>query len=165
MGKRRKPAKLIADPDALIFSGGEDSDDDFKKHMSMGFLCMEEITGEEAKKMLEEARRMPGKFEEKAKESEPAKKKAKKAKTKATLVEPEVPGEEVVLNKGDLPTWRKYPLDERLLLGLKKLKFLKPTPVQEKSLDSFYSDANGTDILGSAPTVSFHYFPIKNIIF
>lgn len=154
MGKRRKPSKLASSPDALIFSGDED-EEDYKTFSKMGFVCMEEISGEEAKKYLSEVASKP-----KPNFLEPSKKKAKK--TKKNLVanissnQDEQNVEQVDLKPEDLPSWRKYPLDDRLLLGLKRLKFIKPTPVQKRSLDAFYSVECGKDILGSAPTVPHH---------
>ena len=164
MGKRRKPSNLASSPEALIFSGDE-NEEDYKTFSKMGFVCMEEISGEEAKKYLNEIGSKP-----KPDILEPSKKKTKKTKKKletSILTNSTQIGkilEKVELEPEDLPSWRKYPLDSRLLLGLKRLGFITPTPVQEQCLDAFFSAEHGKDILGSAPTVTHQRSTILTLI-
>lgn len=151
MGKKRKPVKT--DPDTLIFSGGEDSDT-YDSYAKMGLVCFEEITGEEAAKYLKmkPVRKISEADEAEVKKPEKKKKQKKQAKTEDknhTTTELEV-----TLEAGDLPEWRKYPLDNSVLLGLKRLGFSHPTPIQKQTLDIFYNSGAPKDVLGTAPTGS-----------
>lgn len=219
MGKRRKPAAKIAAAGApaaaeapadedMLFSG-EDGEGDFASFSKMGFICFEEITGEEAEKFLQQAQPKKAKVGDtkvekakvekaqaetakaekaKAEKAKAEKDKAEKAKVEKAKVE--LPAQQaqgakktdtakaaappaklnkaeeravakraadallaaVCLEPGDLPAWRKYPLDDAVLLGLKRQGFAQPTAIQEQTLQAFFGSP--ADILGSAPTGS-----------
>jgi ATP-dependent RNA helicase DDX24/MAK5 len=138
----------------------------------MGFICMEEITGEEAEKYL----RMPAvKSVVAAEKQEPAPKKqpteskpkqpAQKDKPVAAKRAPRVSAGEAVsdekaaaqkdlrLADGELEAWREYGLSEELLLGLKARGFTAPTPIQSRALAKYFGEGH-RDLLGAAPTGS-----------
>lgn len=169
MGKKRKAAKAPqADGETLIFSGGEESDT-FESYSKMGLICFEEITGEEAAKYLrmKPVRKVSTAEDTNAPGATTADKKVKKQKNKTVKETGEIPEKnkiiqeksketvaEFTLNAGDLPEWRKYPLDDSVLLGLKRLGFTKPTPIQKQTLDVVFDGGAPKDVLGTAPTGS-----------
>lgn len=175
MGKRRKPVQK-SNPEAkpeeinqddLIFSGGEDSDD-YESFAKMGLVFFEEITGADAEEFLskvvtkkdlmaaEDSKNKPSakKAKTEPKESKNTEVKTKKADA-VTKKDAEKVAEVPVLKAKEMIAWRKYPLADDILAGLKRQKFTKPTPIQELTLQTFYGEKSGPrDIMGTAPTGS-----------